>query len=68
MISTLICKSKSPVTAVTLFAYIIKYSLTPQFRALIVAIKYSASSLMRLINATTSDVKEYILFLFNFMV
>ncbi len=27
-----------PVTAVTLFGYIIKYSLTPQFRALIVAI------------------------------
>ena len=51
--------SKSPVTAVTLIGYIIKYSLTPRFRALIVAINYSASLLMRLINATISDVKEY---------
>ena len=46
MISTLICKSKLPVTAVTLFGYIIKYSLTPQFRALIVAINYSAFGLI----------------------
>ncbi len=48
-----------PVTAVTSLGYI-KYSLTPQFRALIVAINNSAFGLMRLINATTSDVKEYI--------
>ena len=46
MISGLIGKSKSSITALTSLGYIIKYELTPQFSALIVAINYSAFGLI----------------------